>query len=209
MDTRQHGGLQPEHSQKQRLTWKLVYKLVACYFNSCVFPPHTWWLLTLVFLPVISPIFIHHPYLIFFFLFFFFKLLSHSLRVPKPLIKDYKYPVVIKFVIPRLVLFKENLRKNIFLRIHQKLTMRHKWKIQRKQHQESIRSKARLSLGKNKWSENQWWRGFSLSVQRPLAVAPRLISSSVLLTCREMLWWYHATIHQAFCTEGTSTAKYS
>lgn len=100
---------------------------------SFVFLPRTWWLLSLVLLPVTSPIFIplYPPYLDTFLI----SLLSHSDRAPKLLIKHCKHPIVTMLLIPKLVFLMEAYRKNVFLGSQQELTMRHE-----KSKQDSTRS---------------------------------------------------------------------
>lgn len=108
-----------------------------------------------------------HPTLLPLFKYFFclFLLLSHSDSIPKPRIKHYKHGMVTMFVITRLVFFNGNLQEKD-IPWESSEADKEAWKVQRRQHQKSIRYKAGLNMGKNKWSEDRWCSGSSLTACR-------------------------------------------
>lgn len=177
---------------EEELNLETILQTDCLLLQFFVFLPHTWWLLSLVLLPASSPIFIplYHPYLNTFFFLINKKphLLSHSFRVPKPLIKHYRCPMVTMFVIPRLVLFNGNLTRKMY-----SLGVIRSWQGGRKSPnttapgKHKIQSQTQLGEKQVLWGLVVLWLLFNI-VQGPLALVLRLISSSLLLTCREMLW---------------------
>lgn len=113
--------------------------------------------------------------------------------------------MVTAFVTPRLIFLMETYKKSTFLRSYIR-----SW-------QEGMKSPNKTTSGKHKLQSQiqPTEKTSGLKIIGALVLLQQHTETTStsptvqILICREVLWWYHATVRQGFWTEGIWRAKYS